>query len=155
MDFVFNGIERATQNLMDQLTDRQYEEEIKYFEKIGDGEILTICPVKMKKSKARFTTMFMNCLLHQRYFNLLLNQTQGKIIFERFMHRLNPIEEKIECAICFSESNEAVELYCNHSFCRQCIKKWFMAQIALHFEHKQCLADDFNFSCPLCRDPVE
>jgi hypothetical protein len=70
MDFVFNGTEKVTPKLMDQLTDREFQEEIKYFEKIGAGEILTICPIKMKQSKARFTTMFMNCLLHQRNFNL-------------------------------------------------------------------------------------
>jgi len=152
MDRIFYKIEKATESLLDDLTEQEYAKEINRFDKNpinqNNGEISSS---KKKEAKDRFRSGLMNWLIHQRYFNFILHPQHGNLIFQRFMNKFSQIKETSECSICFSESNTKVILECNHSFCKECLNVWFKTQIQQHFKRALCLAGDFCLTCPLCR----
>ena len=46
-------------------------------------------------------------------------------------------EEEEECPVCFFHDTD-VKLVCGHSFCRQCVKKWYAT----------------SHTCPMCRQNI-
>jgi hypothetical protein len=48
-----------------------------------------------------------------------------------------------ECAVCYGESGPFQKLCCGHTFCKGCIKEWYLRG-----------ASGANTTCPLCRSPV-
>ncbi|KAF8952958.1 hypothetical protein BDZ97DRAFT_1644643, partial [Flammula alnicola] len=47
-----------------------------------------------------------------------------------------------ECPVCFSEASSPVQLFCGHSFCRACLKRYLMAAIDHKFFPLTCLGDE-------------
>lgn len=75
-------------------------------------------------------------------FNNVINRIQesnNETITEEQFSKLKVDNCLKECPICFLEKNENIELKCNHSFCKSCIKRWLI-------EKKD--------ECPLCREKV-
>jgi len=47
--------------------------------------------------------------------------------------------EKMECSICYESINVSMRLKCQHTFCKPCLKNWY-------------LKGENGESCPMCRD---
>ena len=145
--------------LLEELTEEEYIKKVKRFEKIEPNqEIGKISSFQKDQAKNRFREGLMKWLLHQRYFNLIIDPRHGPVIFQRFLNQFIQNKQAHECSICLLKSNSTIRLFCGngkHSFCKECMNDWFKAQIQLHYTAALSLADKFSLTCPLCREPVD
>ena len=88
MDSIFYKLERSTDHLLEELTEEEYIKEVKRFEKIEPNqEIGKISSFQKDQAKNRFREGLMKWLLHQRYFNLIIDPRHGPVIFQRFLNQ--------------------------------------------------------------------
>jgi hypothetical protein len=66
-------------------------------------------------------------------------EEQRKTLSEDQFNDLKCIQQSSNCCICMENKKLNVKLNCNHTFCKQCIKKW--------------LTEKSN-TCPTCRTEI-
>ena len=77
--------------------------------------------------------------INSLFTNLLnrIEESRREIITNEQFNSLKSINCIKECPICFLEKDENIELKCNHTFCKSCIKRWLTEK---------------GDTCPICRE---